>query len=231
MENSRERRAASAHSETLDRGLRALQILAAEPEGLTVTALARALGTHRAGVYRLLGPLTDHHLVRKDASGRYVLSVGIVELASSVRPRLQEVAGVVLRSVTEQLGCTTALTVRDGDEAVVVAVIVPRTTSLHVAYSVGMRHPIASGAPGIALLAAGPPRDGERPEVPRARERGYAVSTGELLVGSTGVAAAVAAPGHEADAVISAVWLDGRDAHEMAIPLLHAAGTISAGLR
>ena len=52
----------ATHSQTLDRGLRALEVLAEQPDGMTVSELAAALGTHRAGVYRLLGPLVDHHL-------------------------------------------------------------------------------------------------------------------------------------------------------------------------
>lgn len=222
---------AATHALTLDRGLTALRVLADQPDGLTVTALARELGTHRAGVYRLLGPLTAHRLVRRGADGRHQLAAGLVELASSVRPRLQEAAGAVLRTLADELGCTTALTLRDGEGAVVVSVVLPRTSNLHVAYRVGMRHPITRGAPGIALLAAGPPLESERPAVTEARRRGYAVSTGELLVGATGVAAAVAAPGHEAEAAISAVWIDGRDAEQASVPLRHAAETISAALR
>lgn len=222
---------AATTSQTLDRGLSALRLLAGEPDGLTVTALAKALGTHRAAVYRLLGPLTAHHLVRRDDDGRYQLAAGLVELASGVRPRLQEAADGVLRDLADDLGCTTALTLRDDDEAVVVSVVMPRTSNLHVAYRVGMRHPVTRGAPGIALMAAAAPVEGERPAVTEARARGYATSTGELLVGATGIAAAVAAPGHEAEAAISAVWIDGRDAQAASVPLLHAAGTISAALR
>src|SRR4051812_42761605 len=54
----------ATHSQTLDRGLRALAALARHPDGLSVSELAAVLETHRAAVYRLLGPLGDHHLVR-----------------------------------------------------------------------------------------------------------------------------------------------------------------------
>lgn len=42
-------------SQTLDRGLRVLSVLADSPEGLTVTEVAAALGVSRTVVYRLIG--------------------------------------------------------------------------------------------------------------------------------------------------------------------------------
>jgi IclR helix-turn-helix domain len=38
----------ATHSHTLDRGLRALEVLSQHPDGLSVVELARALDTHRA---------------------------------------------------------------------------------------------------------------------------------------------------------------------------------------
>ncbi|MGZ4168889.1 MAG: helix-turn-helix domain-containing protein, partial [Solirubrobacteraceae bacterium] len=48
---------------TLERGLRVLRVLGEHPEGLTVSELADALATHRAGIYRLLGPHLSQRLV------------------------------------------------------------------------------------------------------------------------------------------------------------------------
>ena len=57
----------ATHSLTLDRGLRALAVLREHPEGLSVAQLAEALQTHRPAVYRLLAPLTEHHLAVRRA--------------------------------------------------------------------------------------------------------------------------------------------------------------------
>ncbi len=121
---------------------------------------------------------------------------------------------------------TTALTIRDGDEAVAAVVVQPAGTALHVAYRPGLRHPVDRAAPGIAILAGAAPRKGERPEVGVARKRGWSVTTGELLPGATGVAA----PIDGAEASISAVWIDRRDAAAMAAPVVRAAAAISAAL-
>lgn len=220
----------ATHSHTLERGLRALEVLAQHPDGLSVSDLAGALDTHRAAVYRLLGPLGDHHLVRRRDDGRITLAPGLIELAAAVRPRLREVAEPVLQRLADRLRATTALTIRDGDEAVVAMVVLPREPRMHLVYRPGIRHPLAQGAPGHVLLAATDPRSGEPPSVTRARKRGYAVSRGELLPGATGVAAAIPAPGHEPEASISAVWIEGLDPDAAAADVMAAAAEIAAGL-
>lgn len=219
----------TAHSLTLERGLRILRVLAEHPDGLSVSGLATALETHRAGIYRLLGPLGDQRLVVRDEDGRYTLGLGLIELASRVRSRLQEVAAPELRSLADELGATTALTVRDGDEAVVVTVVEPRSTDLHIAYRTGLRHRLDQAASGIAILAALPPQKGERKQIRQARERGWAFSSGELLPGATGVGAAVVA-GEEPVASVSAVWIAARDEAAAAARVLRSAQAIAAAL-
>lgn len=220
----------AGHSQTLERGLRLLRALGADPDGLSVTELAAELDTHRPGVYRLLGPLVAHRLVVRGADQRYTLGLGLLELASAVRSRLQEVAVRELRLLADELQATTALTIRDGDEAVVAAVVEPSGTAMHIAYRPGLRHPVDRAAPGIALLAGGAPQAGERPEVAVARERGWAVTTGELLPGATGVATPVLVQGRETEASISAVWVDPRNPASMAIAVMRAAQAIAAAL-
>lgn len=216
-------------SQTLARGLRVLRVLAEHPDGLSVSELAAVLATHRAGIYRLLGALAEERLVKR-TDGRYALGLGLLELASAVRSRLQDVAVPELRRLADEVRATTALTVRDGDEAVVLAVVEPRGTDMHVAYRPGLRHPIDVAAPGLAILAAGPPTPGERPEIGLARRRGFSQSTGELLPGATGVAAPILTPGRETAAAISAVWVEPRDVTKMAEPVVRAARTIAASL-
>jgi DNA-binding IclR family transcriptional regulator len=217
---------ASSSSLTLERGLRVLRVLSEHPEGMTVSELAGALGTHRAGIYRLLGPHLAERLVwrRED---RYYLGAGLIELASRVRPRLQEVAGPLLQSLADDVAATAALTVRDGeDAAVVLDVRSPRQADLHITYRPGLRHPVSIAASGIAILAGGPPRPSERPEVAEARRRGWARSRGELLPGATGVAAPVGG----ADAAVSAVWIGDRDDAAMARAVTGAARALADAL-
>jgi len=208
-----------------------LEVLAEQPEGMTVSELAAALETHRAGVYRLLGTLIDHHLVVRSEDGRCLLAAGLIQLAEAVKPRLRDVSLPVLQRLADQLRATAALTIRDGDEAVVALVVPPREPRMHIAYRVGMRHPLTQGSPGHVLLAALPPAPSEPEKIALARRQGYSVSRGELLPGATGVAAAIESPGHEPEASVSAVWIEGIDPHEAAAAVVEAAREISSGLR
>lgn len=223
-------RPATGGSQTLERGLRLLRVLGEHPAGLSVSELAGAMGTHRAGIYRLLGPLIDQRLVVRSEDGRHTLGAGLIELASRVRPRLQEVAVAELRRLADELGATTALTVRDDEEAVVAAVVEPRNADMHITYRSGLRHRLDQAASGIAILAALPPRDGEREAIRVARARGWSQSTSELLPGSTGIGAAIRPPGGVVEASISAVWTDARDPAAAAQPLMRSAAAIGAAL-
>ena len=171
---------AAETSQTLDRGLRVLSVLAETHDGLTVTELASALGVNRTVVYRLVATLEQHRLVRRDARSRLHVGLGVLHLASAVQPVLRDQAAPVLRQLAETLGCTAHLTVADGDEALALAVVEPSWTDFHVSYRIGARHPLTQGAAGKAILL-GRDRD------PTA----YVVTTGELQSGAHGLAAPV----------------------------------------
>ena len=106
----------------------------------------------------------------------------------------------------------------------------PRNSDIHIAYRAGLRHRLDQAASGIAILAALPPRDGERDAIAQARERGWSYSAGELLAGATGVAAAVASPEGGVQASVSTVWIDERDETEMAQRVLATAARIASGV-
>ena len=148
-----------------------------------------------------------------------------------MQSRLQEEADPVLRELADRLGATTALTIRDGEEAVVAIVTAPRDQLVHLTYRTGMRHPIAQGAPGLALLAALPARAGEAEEVGRARGRGWAMSSGQLLPGATGVATAISLPANEAAAAVSAVWIAGLNPDDAGRAVSAAAASLTATMR
>jgi DNA-binding IclR family transcriptional regulator len=217
-------------SKTLERGLRVLQVLAGRREGVTVSELARILGTHRAGIYRLLGPLLEHRLVARTETGGLTLGLGVLELAQGIESDLQDVAAPHLRELADALSATAALTVLDGEEAVVAAAAEPRHTSIHVAYRVGLRHRADVGASGLAILAGRPATPGERGEVTRARRRGYATSAGELQPAAFGVAVPIMGDGGNAIASIGIVALEPLDEKPVSARLQSAARAIAAAL-
>ncbi len=182
---------AAETSQTLDRGLRVLGVLAETTDGLTVTELAAALGINRTVVYRLVSTLEQHRLVRRDAAGRLHVGLGVLHLASAVQPVLRDLAVPVLRQLAETVGATAHLTVADGEEALALAVVEPSWTDFHVSYRVGARHALDQGAAGKAIAMLRHPRAlGARP---------FVVTTGELQSGAHGLSAPVTGvPGLEA---------------------------------
>jgi DNA-binding IclR family transcriptional regulator len=166
-------------SQTLDRGLRVLKLLADTDHGLTVTELSNKLGVNRTVVYRLLATLEQHALVRRDLGGRARVGLGVLRLGRQVHPLVREAALPALRSLAEDIGATAHLTLVDGTEALAVAVVEPTWTDYHVAYRAGFRHPLDRGAAGRAILAA-------RQAV---AEPGYTLTHGELEAGASGAAA------------------------------------------
>ncbi|MDJ0344375.1 helix-turn-helix domain-containing protein [Streptomyces sp. H10-C2] len=183
-------------SQTLDRGLRVLKLLADTDHGLTVTELATKLGVNRTVVYRLLATLEQHALVRRDLGGRARVGLGVLGLAHQVHPLLREAALPALRSLAEDIGATAHLTLVDGTEALAVAVVEPTWTDYHVAYRTGFRHPLDRGAAGRAILAGRGvlPRTPGQEHAEGAEERHtepvrYVLTHGELEAGASGAAA------------------------------------------
>jgi DNA-binding IclR family transcriptional regulator len=183
---------AGESSQTLDRGLTVLELLASRPDGMTAVELAEQLRTARAVVYRLLRTLEVHGLAAQSGA-RYFLGYAVADLARQLRPRLQSVALPLLRRLSVETESTALLTVADGDDALVLVTQEPPQSALHLAMREGSRHPLDRGADGVAILAGRPPQEGESKELVRARREGYAVTVGALQPGAVGVAAPILA--------------------------------------
>lgn len=217
MATSDRRERGGETAQTLDRGLRLLHLVADAPEGLTITEAATRLGVGRAVVYRLIGALAEHGMVRRDGSGRLRLGGGVLHLARRAQPLLAEGAMPALRRLAEQAGATAHLTVVEGGECVALAVVEPSWTAFHVAYRTGSRHPLDRGAAGRAILAG------------RAGRSGPVATSGELQAGAYGVAAPVlGVPGLEAS--VGVVALAPLDAAAVGEQVLAAANAIGHAL-
>jgi len=187
-------------SQTLDRGLRVLELLAAHPRGMSITELAGALEVNRTVVYRLVATLERHALARRDGGGRIELGLAVLNLSRSVQPMLRDLSVGILRRLAEELGATAHLTVADGGEALAIAVVEPSWTDYHVGYRVGARHPLDVGAAGKAILLG-------RAIGAGANEGAELVATeGELQAGALGLAAPILdLPGIEASVGVVAL--------------------------
>jgi DNA-binding IclR family transcriptional regulator len=176
-------------NQTLARGLRVLLAIADSGRGLTVQEVAELLGVHRSIAYRLLQTLADFGLTARGQDGVYAPGARLATLAEAFLPTLRDVARPVMRELADRLQSTVSLFVRQGTEAVAIAMVEPTTAPHHLAFAPGMRTPMTRGAAAHAILAAGPPVEGEAAEVAAARERGFAQSHGEVEAGAFAVAA------------------------------------------
>jgi DNA-binding IclR family transcriptional regulator len=178
-------------SQTLHRGLSLLELVAESSPAPSLPDLVRASGLHRSVVYRLLRTLEDHRLVERTTDDRYVAGLGLLLLGRSVAGDLRSAATAVLPGLADDLAMTAFIVIRDGDEAVTLMSVEPVLSAAHVTYRPGTRHRVDRGAPGLALLAAGPEQPGERAEVTTARTVGWVTTHAEVLGGLSSVAAPV----------------------------------------
>lgn len=162
-------------SKTVDAALTLLTLLADQDGEPTAASLSRALGVSRTAVARMLATLEAHGLARRTDQG-WRPGLGLLALAAGIEPQLRALARTELEALATRFGETAVLTVRDGDEAVVVDQVVGAAGIVRVHYRTGTRHPVELGAGGRALRAAG---------------EGAVFSPGELEPGVRGVAAAV----------------------------------------
>lgn len=230
--------AQASPSQTLSRGIRALEILADAAEPLTIAELADALGVHRSVAYRILRTLEDHSLLVRDDGGRVQPGPGLAVLARGVARSLQTAALPELTQLANALTMSAFVAVWDREDCVTLVTVDPRHTGPAVVQHPGSRHPINAGAPGIAIqsaltepewhrLAPGVPY---RSEATEARRRGYAASHDEVIPGVSSLAVPIQVPGGRPAALAVVYIRAAQDPDEVAAALTASAARIEAQL-
>lgn len=231
----------SASSQTLDRGIRVLEVVTSSPVAPTIADLASELGVHRSIVYRILRTLEDHRLVRRDAAGRVHGAPGLAVLARRVEQDLQAAALPELSALSADLGMSAFVAVWDGQDCTTLVTVEPPHGNL-VTQRPGTRHPLGRGAPGLAIAAdlsaeeleaaaeAGILADPARPEIAAAREAGHAVSRDEVIAGVSSVAVPLRVRG-QLPAALAVVYASrAEDTAAIGARLAAGAGAIAAAL-
>lgn len=195
-----------------------------------MSQLAKALDSHRAAVYRLLTTLGTYRLVKRAQGDRYILGMGLIELAGGVSSSLQAVAAPELRKLADETRATAHLTALDGTDAVAVLVVEPRNTTMHVSYRVGLRFPADLAAAGIAILAGRPSETGESEEVAEARELGYAMTSSRLEHGAVGISVPIESENQPAEASVGVVAMGSLDESIVAPRIMETAAAIAREL-
>jgi DNA-binding IclR family transcriptional regulator len=230
--------AQASPSQTLSRGIRALEILAEADRPLTIAELSEAMGVHRSVAYRILRTLEDHSLLVRDDAGRVQPGPGLAVLARGVSRNLQTAALPELTQLANSLNMTAFVAVWDHQDCVTLVTVEPRHSAATVVQHPGSRHPISSGAPGIAIQSALTEHEWSqlapavpyRPEAAEARQRGYAASHDEVIAGVSSLAAPVRVPGGRPAAVAVVYIRSSQDPAEVAAALTASAARIEGQL-
>ncbi|MFM2072625.1 MAG: hypothetical protein RLZZ623_2889 [Actinomycetota bacterium] len=137
----------------IDKGVLILHVLRSGPHDLA--ELQQAADLPRATAHRLVVALEKHHLVRRDAQGRFVLGFELVALghAAAEQFALGEIAAPVLRRLRDDCGESVQLYIRE-DEARRCVLSLQSPHALRWIVPEGSLLPLGRGSAGRVL--AGP---------------------------------------------------------------------------
>jgi DNA-binding IclR family transcriptional regulator len=148
--NSRESKA-DGGSQTLARGLTALEIIGSVPEPISVAALSQQLNIHRSMGYRLVKTLEQSGFVERDVSGGLIVGSKLAILARGVAKDLLSAAAPELAAIAEALEMTAFLVAYDGEFAVTLSSAEPKNLETTLGKKPGSRHAVGQGAPGKVI--------------------------------------------------------------------------------
>ena len=134
----------------LDKGVVILRAVAERP--MDLAALQQATGLPRATCHRLAVALERHHLLRRDALGRFCLGFELIRLGRAAADEfpLADVATPVLEDLRERTGESVQLYVREGDARRCV-VSLPSPHALRWTVAQGALMPLGVGSAGRIL--------------------------------------------------------------------------------
>jgi len=169
---------ASAHPiaiQVIERAMRLLDALAAQPDPVTLKELSATTGLHASTAHRILNDLVVGRYVERVDNGLYQLGMRLLELGSLVKGRLnvREAAISAMRSLHKLTGQTINLSVQQGDEIVYIDRAWSERSGMQVVRAIGGRAPLHLTSTGKLFLSTGDTR----------QVRAYALRTG--LAGHT----------------------------------------------
>lgn len=171
---------AEGGSQTLARGLAALEIIGSVSTPISVMALSQQLEIHRSMGYRLVKTLEQSGFVARDADGGLVIGNKLAILGRRVAKDLLSVAEPELASIAEALQMTAFLVTYDGEFAVTLSSAEPKNLETTLGKKPGSRHAVGQGAPGKVIQSQLKPK--KFPPQP------FEVSKNEVIQGIASIA-------------------------------------------
>jgi len=204
--------------QSVERGIDILTALKDGPQ--TVTEIAAATGLAKGTAFRLLASLGyQQFVVREPRGSRYMLGPGLLPLMYEIKASfgwIGALAGAPLRSLWKRTGETVTVNVRIGTERICVEEL-PSAQPIRYTADIGAAAPLHIGSAGKVLLAFMDEAELEEllpqltmaggtdraikqrtqllEEVELTRERKWATSAGERVLGSGALSVPVRVPG------------------------------------
>jgi DNA-binding IclR family transcriptional regulator len=215
-----------ARSHALRRGLEVLCLFTEAKSDWGISEVARHLGEHKSIVHRTVKTLEDAGFLRQDPhTHRYALGFTAYQIGVVAARSLGLTAEIrdKFRKLSEQIGATVYVVVRDGDANRIIDTF-ETSVLLRFHSPVGTRIPWNRGASSKLLFALSPPEETHQfieriglqrftkrtivdagaflAELEKIRRKGYSISDGEGFEGVLGIAAPILSP---AGAVMAAL--------------------------
>lgn len=169
-----------AGSQTLARGLTALELIGTSADPLSVATLSQQLMIHRSMGYRLVKTLEQFGFVERHAGGGLSLGPKLATLARRVSKDLLSAATPELADVAERLAMTTFLVTYDGESVVTLCSAEPKNLETTLVKKPGSRHAVGQGAPGKVIQSLLKPK--------RFPPQPFEVSENEVIQGIASIA-------------------------------------------
>jgi IclR family acetate operon transcriptional repressor len=212
----------------VERAVIILQLLAHEPDGLTISQITHRLAVPKSTVFTILTTLKQYRLVeRVEETGQFRLGMELFTLGSTVVERLnvRATAYPVLKRLAQQTGLTTHLGIIDRGEVIYIEKIEGQGP-IKISSAVGRRMGVHCTALGKAMLAQLPQSELQlildrsdlpqrtpntlnsvellRADLARTQERGYSFDDEENELGIRCLGAPIYNHRHEVSCALSA---------------------------
>lgn len=161
--------------QVLERSFAVLDMLAAQPEPVSLKEISERTGLHPSTAHRILNDLTIGRFVDRPAAGSYRLGMRLLQLGNLVKARLdvREAALGPMRELHKVTHQPVNLSMRQGDEIVYIERTYSERSGMQVVRAIGGHAPLHLTSVGKLFLA----------HDDAARVRAYATRTG--LTGHT----------------------------------------------
>ena len=161
--------------QVLERAFALLEMLASQPEPVSLKEISQRTGLHPSTAHRILNDLTIGRFVDRPQAGSYRLGMRLLELGNLVKARLdvRDAAIGPMRELHKLTHQPVNLSVRQGDEIIYIERTYSERSGMQVVRAVGGSAPLHLTSVGKLFLAYDDP----------SRVRAYALRTG--LTGHT----------------------------------------------